>query len=168
MVGGLYWMVKGQYIMYCMFKVFGFGFKGIMCYVLLVIVFLKLCDIGQKVFLFYEEIFIGIVMSEVQVVVYNLLKFKLVVELCKVLVMCDSILFGVVFNVLLVWLDCCFCLEMVVYFRLCKMLVMMLVIFVDGEFFFKEFVLLWLCVDQKVKGWCFFIYFVYLGICDMI
>jgi hypothetical protein len=84
----------------------GFGPVGILRYVLLITVFLKLRDIGQKVLPAYDESFMEVAMQEDQEQAYRETSMKLVTILKQAVDMKDSTLLGVVMNVQLAWPDC--------------------------------------------------------------
>lgn len=99
---------KGKKLSVRTVKAPGFGPKGIHRFVLPFTVFLKLKDIGGNVLPAYQEEFIDIAMSAEQGSAYQQLAGKLSQELRQALARRDTILLGVVLNVLLAWPDCCF------------------------------------------------------------
>lgn len=64
-IGMVYKMVKGIKVLVCMVKVLGFGFKGVLCCILLFMIFFKFKDIGGNILLLYDEEFCEVVMDMV-------------------------------------------------------------------------------------------------------
>lgn len=157
---------KGKKLSVRTVKAPGFGPKGIHRFVLPFTVFLKLKDIGGNVLPAYQEEFIDIAMSAEQGSAYQQLAGKLSQELRQALARRDTILLGVVLNVLLAWPDCCFRPEIVKHPRSKDTLAFVPSIFADEQLMPKEQALLDLCIAEKAKCRKVLVYTVYSGTRD--